>query len=194
MTKQNNQEITEILIAVNRVSKTVKGGRNMSFSALVVVGDKNGKVGFGKGNATEVTDAKNKAYEVAKKSMIKISLKEGRTIHHDIFARYCSAKVYLRSASAGTGVIAGGPMRAIFECAGINDVVAKSVGTSNPYNMVAATFSALKALTSPKLIAEKGSLIGLGLRGIGSKTSSVIDSCKLGMIKKIHHIIKIIKL
>ena len=157
MTKQNNQEITEILIAVNRVSKTVKGGRNMSFSALVVVGDKNGKVGFGKGNATEVTDAKNKAYEVAKKSMIKISLKEGRTIHHDIFARYCSAKVYLRSASAGTGVIAGGPMRAIFECAGINDVVAKSVGTSNPYNMVAATFSALKALTSPKLIAEKRS-------------------------------------
>ena len=125
MTKQNNQEITEILIAVNRVSKTVKGGRNMSFSALVVVGDKNGKVGFGKGNATEVTDAKNKAYEVAKKSMIKISLKEGRTIHHDIFARYCSAKVYLRSAPAGTGVIAGGPMRAIFECAGINDVVAK---------------------------------------------------------------------
>jgi len=157
MTKQNNQEITEILIAVNRVSKTVKGGRNMSFSALVVVGDKNGKVGFGKGNATEVTDAKNKAYEVAKKSMIKISLKEGRTIHHDIFARYCSAKVYLRSASAGTGVIAGGPMRAIFECAGINDVVAKSVGTSNPYNMVAATFSALKALTSPKFIAEKRS-------------------------------------
>jgi small subunit ribosomal protein S5 len=135
----------------------VKGGRNMSFSALVVVGDKNGKVGFGKGNATEVTDAKNKAYEVAKKSMIKISLKEGRTIHHDIFARYCSAKVYLRSASAGTGVIAGGPMRAIFECAGINDVVAKSVGTSNPYNMVAATFVALKNLTSPKLIAEKRS-------------------------------------
>jgi small subunit ribosomal protein S5 len=157
MTKQNNQEITEILIAVNRVSKTVKGGRNMSFSALVVVGDQNGKVGFGKGNATEVTDAKNKAYEVAKKSMIKISLKEGRTIHHDIFSRYCSAKVYLRSASAGTGVIAGGPMRAIFVCAGIHDVVAKSVGTSNPYNMVAATFSALKSLTSPKLIAEKRS-------------------------------------
>ena len=157
MTKQNNQEITEILIAVNRVSKTVKGGRNMSFSALVVVGDKNGKVGFGKGNATEVTDAKNKAYEVAKKSMIKISLKEGRTIHHDIFARYCSAKVYLRSASAGTGVIVGGPMRAIFECAGINDIVAKSVGTSNPYNMVAATFVALKSLTSPKFIAEKRS-------------------------------------
>jgi small subunit ribosomal protein S5 len=155
MTKQNNQEITEILVSVNRVSKTVKGGRNMSFSALVVVGDKNGKVGFGKGNATEISDAKSKAFEVAKKSMIKVSLKEGRTIHHDIFSRYCSAKVYLRSAPAGTGVIAGGPMRAIFECAGINDVVAKSVGTSNPYNMVAATFSALKSLTSPKLIADK---------------------------------------
>jgi small subunit ribosomal protein S5 len=128
-------EIVERLVAINRVSKTVKGGKNMSFAALVVVGDKNGKVGFGKGNATEVSDAKNKAFEAAKRSMIKVSLKEGRTIHHDIFARFCSAKVYLRAASAGTGVIAGGPMRAIFECAGINDIVAKSVGTSNPYNM-----------------------------------------------------------
>jgi len=163
MTKQKNQkekapqEIIERLIAVNRVSKTVKGGKNMSFSVLVVVGDKNGKVGFGKGNATEVTDAKNKAFESAKKAMIKISLKEGRTIHHDIYHSFCSAKVYLRSAPIGTGVIAGGPMRAIFECAGINDIVAKSVGTSNPYNMVGATFGALKSLTSPKIIAEKRS-------------------------------------
>ncbi len=153
----NNVEIVERLVAINRVSKTVKGGKNMSFSALVVVGDKNGRVGFGKGNATEVSDAKNKAFEAAKKAMIKISLKEGRTVHHDIFGRFCSAKVYLRSAPAGTGVIAGGPMRAIFECAGIHDVVAKSVGTSNPYNMVGATFSALKNLTSPKNIAEKRS-------------------------------------
>jgi len=163
MTKQKNQkdkstnEIIERLIAVNRVSKTVKGGKNMSFSVLVVVGDKNGKVGFGKGNATEVSDAKNKAFEAAKKTMIKVSLKEGRTIHHDIFSRYCSAKVYLRSAPLGTGVIAGGPMRAVFECAGINDIVAKSVGTSNPYNMLGATFGALKNLTSPKSIAEKRS-------------------------------------
>ena len=151
------QEIIEKLIAVNRVSKTVKGGKNMSFSVLVVVGDKNGKVGFGKGNATEVSDAKNKAFEAAKRAMIKVSLKEGRTVHHDIFARFCSAKVYLRSAPVGTGVIAGGPMRAVFECAGISDVVAKSVGTSNPYNMVAAVFVALKKLVSPKIIAERRS-------------------------------------
>ena len=150
-------EIVERLVSINRVSKTVKGGKNMSFSALVVVGDANGRVGFGKGNATEVSDAKNKAFEAAKKAMIKVALKEGRTIHHDIFARYCAGKVYLRSAPAGTGVIAGGPMRAIFECAGIHDIVAKSVGTSNPYNMVGATFAALKKLLSPKLIAEKRS-------------------------------------
>ncbi len=164
MSKQKNkekektaQELVEVLISVNRVSKTVKGGKNMSFSALVVVGDKNGRVGYGKGNATEVTDAKNKAFESAKKAMIKISLKEGRTIHHDISARYCSAKVYLRSAPSGTGVIAGGPMRAVFECVGINDIVAKSAGTSNPYNMVGATFKALKTLVSPKIIAERRS-------------------------------------
>jgi small subunit ribosomal protein S5 len=150
-------EIVERLVSINRVSKTVKGGKNMSFSALVVVGDKNGRVGYGKGNATEVSDAKNKAFEAAKKAMTKISLKEGRTIHHDIFARYCAAKVHLRSAPAGTGVIAGGPMRAVFECAGINDVVAKSIGTSNPYNLVAATFQALENLVSPKIIAERRS-------------------------------------
>jgi len=150
-------EIIERLVAINRVSKTVKGGKNMSFAALVVVGDKNGRVGFGKGNATEVSDAKNKAFEAAKKAMVKVSLKEGRTIHHDIFGKFCAAKVYLRSAPAGTGVIAGGPMRAIFECAGIHDVVAKSVGTSNPYNMVGATFLALKSLLSPKIVAERRS-------------------------------------
>lgn len=159
-TNSNNKAETEIierLISVNKVSKTVKGGKNLSFSALVVVGDKNGKVGFGKGNAVEVVDAKNKAFEAAKRKMTKISLKEGRTIHHDSVGRFCAAKVYLRSAPSGTGVIAGGPMRAIFECAGINDVVAKSVGTSNPYNMVGATFKALQSLVSPKLIAERRS-------------------------------------
>jgi small subunit ribosomal protein S5 len=155
--KNNNTEIVERLITINRVSKTVKGGKNMSFTAMVVVGDKNGRVGAGKGNATEVSDAKNKAFEAAKKAMIRISLKEGRTIHHDIFARFCSAKVYLRAAKPGTGVIAGGPMRAVFECAGIHDIVAKSVGTSNPYNMVGATFVALKALVSPKIVAERRS-------------------------------------
>jgi small subunit ribosomal protein S5 len=154
---KNAPEITEKLVSINRVSKTVKGGKNMSFSALVVVGDRGGRVGFGKGNATEVSDAKNKAFESAKKAMVKVSLKEGRTIHHDTYGEFCAAKVYLRSAPSGTGVIAGGPMRAIFECAGIHDIVAKSVGTSNPYNMVGATFLALKQLVSPKLIAERRS-------------------------------------
>lgn len=154
---KGNSEITEKLVMINRVSKTVKGGKNMSFAALVIVGDKNGRVGFGKGNATEVSDAKNKAFEAAKKKMIKVALKEGRTIHHDISARFCAAKVHLRAAPAGTGVIAGGPMRAIFECAGIHDIVAKSIGTSNPYNMVAATFDALQRLVSPKLVAERRS-------------------------------------
>lgn len=153
----NSTDLVERLISVNKVSKTVKGGKNLSFAALVVVGDKNGKVGFGKGNATEVTDAKNKAFEAAKKNMVRVSLKEGRTVHHDTTGRFCAGKVNLRSAAAGTGVIAGGPMRAIFECAGIRDIVAKSIGTSNPYNLVAATFEALKSLTSPKLIAEKRS-------------------------------------
>ncbi len=151
----NSGELVEKLVLVNKVSKTVKGGKNFSFAALVVVGDKNGKVGFGKGNAKEVMDAKNKAFEAAKKSLIKVALKEGRTIHHDIEGRFCAGKVNLRSAPPGTGVIAGGPMRAIFECAGINDIVAKSIGTSNPYNMVAATFEALKSLLSPKMIADR---------------------------------------
>ena len=158
--KNNNNganDLVERLISVNKVSKTVKGGKNLSFSALVIVGDKNGKVAYAKGNAVEVVSAKNKAFEAARKKMIKFSLKEGRTIHHDAVGRFCSAKVYLRTAPPGTGVIAGGPMRAIFECAGINDIVAKSVGTSNPYNMVAATFDALSGLLSPKYVAEKRS-------------------------------------
>lgn len=155
--EKGSAEIIERLVSINRVSKTVKGGKNMSFSALVVVGDKNGRIGFGKGNAIEVSDAKNKAFEAAKKKMIKIALKDGRTIHHDIFAKFCAAKVYLRSAPAGTGMIAGSSMRAIFECAGIHDVVAKSVGTSNPYNLVEATFLALKNLLSPKAVAENRS-------------------------------------
>lgn len=154
---KSGAELIEKLVSINRVSKTVKGGKNMSFAALVIVGDKNGRVGFGKGGATEVSDAKNKAFEAAKRSMIKIPLKESRTIHHDTFEKFCSAKVYLRTASAGTGVISAGAMRAIFECAGIHDIVAKSVGTSNPYNLVRATFEALKSLTSPKAIAEKRS-------------------------------------
>ncbi|MFT7086769.1 MAG: small subunit ribosomal protein S5 [Rickettsiales bacterium] len=154
---KNSVELVEKLISVNKVSKTVKGGKNFSFAVLVVVGDKNGKVGFGKGNAKEVTDAKNKAFEAARKSLVKIPLKEGRTIHHDVEGRFCSAKVNMRTAPAGTGVIAGGAMRAIFECAGINDIVSKSLGTSNPYNMVWATFKALGKLYSPRSIADSRS-------------------------------------
>jgi small subunit ribosomal protein S5 len=154
---KNPSDLVEKLVSVNKVSKTVKGGKNFSFAVLVVVGDKNGKVGFGKGKAKEVSDAKNKAFEVARKSLVKISLKEGRTIHHDVEGIFCSAKVNLRTAPAGTGVIAGGAMRAIFECAGINDIVSKSLGTSNPYNMVWATFEALGKLSSPRSIADKRS-------------------------------------
>lgn len=154
---KNTTDLVEKLISVNKVSKTVKGGKNFSFAVLVVVGDKNGRVGFGKGNAKEVTDAKNKAFEAAKKALVKVPLKEGRTIHHDVEGRFCSAKVNMRSAPAGTGVIAGGAMRAIFECAGIHDVVSKSVGTSNPYNMVWATFKALSSLSSPRNVADRRS-------------------------------------
>ncbi len=156
-TIKNQSELVEKLVSVNKVSKTVKGGKNFSFAVLVVVGDKNGKVGFGKGNAKEVNDAKNKAFEVARKSLVKIPLKESRTTHHDVEGRFCSAKVNIRTAPPGTGVIAGGPMRAIFECVGINDIVSKSIGTSNPYNMVWATFKALEKLYSPKQIAERRS-------------------------------------
>ena len=154
---KNSVELVEKLISVNKVSKTVKGGKNFSFAVLVVVGDKNGKVGFGKGNAKEVADAKNKAFEAARKSLKKVALKEGRTIHHDVEGRFCSARVSMRSAPAGTGVIAGSAMRAIFECAGLHDIVSKSLGTSNPYNMVWDTFQALGKLNSPRSIADKRS-------------------------------------
>ena len=153
----NNSELIERVVSVNKATKVVKGGKNFSFAVLVVVGDENGRVGFAKGSSKEVPDAKNKAFEAAKKSLIKISLKEGRTIHHDVIAKFCAAEVVLRSAPAGTGIIAGGPMRAIFECAGIKDIVAKSLGTSNPYNMVGATFKALKSIYSPRVIADRKS-------------------------------------
>jgi small subunit ribosomal protein S5 len=154
---KNASELVEKLVSVNKVSKTVKGGKNFSFSALVIVGDRNGRVSFSKGNAREVNDAKNKAFDSAKRSMVKIPLKEGRTIHHDVVGSFCSAKVILKSAQPGTGVIAGGPMRAVFECCGISDIVAKSLGSSNPYNMVAATFVALGLLVSPRILSEKRS-------------------------------------
>lgn len=154
----NEPDIQEKLVAVNRVAKVVKGGRRFGFAALVVVGDGKGKVGYGTGKAKEVPEAVRKATEDAKKTMIKVPLKEARTLHHDIKARYGAGRVVLRTAPPGTGIIAGGPMRAIFESLGVHDVVAKSTGTSNPHNMVKATFEALKLLNSPRLVAARRSM------------------------------------
>ncbi|MFO0109005.1 MAG: 30S ribosomal protein S5 [Alphaproteobacteria bacterium] len=146
------------LVSINRVTKVVKGGRRFGFAALVVVGDGKGKAGYGTGKAKEVQDAVRKATDAAKKSMIRIPLRDARTLHHDVRGRFGAGKVTLRSAPAGTGIIAGGSMRAIFEALGIHDVVAKSTGTSNPHNMVKATFAALKGMTSPRLVAARRSL------------------------------------
>ena len=151
-------EYIEKLVSINRVAKVVKGGRRFSFAALVVVGDGNGMVGHGKGKAKEVPEAIKKATDEAKNGMIRVPLRQGKTLHHDIKGRFDSGKVYLRSAPSGTGVIAGGPMRAVFEALGIQDIVAKSVGTSNPHNMVRATFEALKSASSPKIIAMRRGL------------------------------------
>ena len=148
-------ELTEKLVSINRVAKVVKGGRRFGFAALVVVGDTKGRVGFGTGKAKEVPEAIKKATKKAKIKMLRIPLKEGRTIHHDIKGRHGASKVILRTAPPGTGIIAGGPMRAVFETLGIQDVVAKSIGTSNPHNMVKATMQALKNIQSPRSIASK---------------------------------------
>ena len=152
---KEEQELHEKLVAVNRVAKVVKGGRRFGFAALVVVGDGRGRVGTGHGKAKEVPEAIRKATDQAKKKMIRVPLREGRTLHHDVKGRYGSGRVTLRSAPQGTGVIAGGPMRAIFDCLGVQDVVAKSIGTSNPYNMINATFEALKQMQSPRQIASR---------------------------------------
>lgn len=148
-------EIVDKLVYVNRVAKTVKGGRRMAFAALVVVGDQRGRVGFASGKAREVPEAIRKATEKAKREMIRIPLREGRTLHHDVRGRYGAGEVVLRTAPAGTGIIAGGPMRAVFETMGIQDIVAKSIGSQNPHNMIKATFAALKTVNSPRMIAAK---------------------------------------
>ena len=152
---EKKDELVEKLVHVNRVAKTVKGGRTMSFAAIVVVGDQKGRVGYGTGKASEVPEAITKATNEAKKNMVRIPLREGRTLHHDIAGRFGAGKVYLRTAPAGTGVIAGGPMRPVFEALGIQDVVAKSVGSNNPYNMIKATFNALESINSPRMVAAK---------------------------------------
>ena len=148
-------EFSDRLVAINRVSKTVKGGKRFGFAALVVVGDQQGRVGFGKGKAKEVPEAIRKATDRAKRGIIKVPLKEGRTLHHDINGRHGAGKVVLRTAPVGTGIIAGGPMRAVFEMLGIQDVVAKSIGSQNPYNMVRATIDGLKKEVSPRIIARR---------------------------------------
>lgn len=152
---KNNDSVVEDLVHVNRVTKVVKGGRNFSFAAIVIVGDEKGKVGYGNGKAKEVTEARAKATKDARKNMISVPLYQGRTIHHDIVGKSGAAKVLLRRAAPGTGVIAGGPLRSIFGRLGVEDIVAKSLGSSNPQAMIAATFNALKNLNSPKSIATR---------------------------------------
>ena len=156
--EERDSEFTDRLVHINRVAKVVKGGKRFGFAALVVVGDQNGRVGFGHGKAREVPEAIRKATESAKRGMIRVPLREGRTLHHDVTGRHGAGKVILRAAPPGTGIIAGGPMRAVFETLGMADVVAKSLGTSNPYNMIRATFEALKNEASPRSVAARRGL------------------------------------
>ena len=158
---RDDSELIEKLVSINRVAKVVKGGRRFGFAAVVVVGDGKGRVGYGTGKAREVPEAIRKATDQAKRGMVRVPLREGRTLHHDVRGHYGAGKVVLRSAKPGTGIIAGGPMRAIFESLGLQDVVAKSVGSSNPHNMIKATFNALDNMASPRAIAAKrGKKIG----------------------------------
>ena len=153
--EEKDSDLIDKLVHINRVAKVVKGGRRFGFAALVVVGDGAGRVGFGHGKAREVPEAIRKATDEAKKSLIRIPLKDGRTIHHEVRGHHGAGKVLVRPAPAGTGIIAGGPMRAVFEALGVGDVVSKSLGTSNPYNMVRATFDALKNQQSPRMVAQR---------------------------------------
>lgn len=172
-------ELVDKLVGINRVAKTVKGGKNFGFAALVVVGDQKGRAGFGKGKAREVPEAIRKATEEAKRNMVRIPLREGRTLHHDGNGRHGAGKVVLRAAPPGTGVIAGGPMRAVMEVLGVQDVVGKSLGSSNPYNMVRATFDALKGQANPRTVASKRGLKVqdiVGRRTDGASEAGMADS------------------
>ncbi len=153
--EERESEFVDKLVHINRVAKVVKGGRRFGFAALVVIGDQKGRVGYGHGKAREVPEAIRKATEAAKRNIIRVPLREGRTLHHDVDGRHGAGRVVLRAAPAGTGIIAGGPMRAVFETLGVQDVVAKSLGSANPYNMVRATFSALKKEDSPRSVAAR---------------------------------------
>src|SRR5213596_772972 len=176
--RERDSEFVDRLVHINRVAKVVKGGRRFGFAALRVVGDQKGRVGFGHGKAREVPEAIRKATEEAKKSMIRVPLRESRTLHHDGNGRWGAGKVMVRAAPPGTGVIAGGPMRAVLETLGVQDVVGKSVGSSNPYNMVRATFEALKAQSSPRQVAAKrGKKVSdvIGRRADGAQTPVAAD-------------------
>ncbi|MCW1403738.1 30S ribosomal protein S5 [Novosphingobium sp. MW5] len=173
---EGGEELIEKLVHINRVSKTVKGGKRFGFAALVVVGDGKGRVGFGHGKAREVPEAITKATAAAKKKMVRVPLKEGRTLHHDGKGRFGAGKVNVRSAPAGTGIIAGGPMRAVFESLGVADVVTKSVGTSNPYNMIRATFDALVNQTSPKSVAQRRGKKVADLLGRGGASAAEAEA------------------
>ncbi|SIT79190.1 30S ribosomal protein S5 [Pontibaca methylaminivorans] len=153
--RDETPEFADRLVAINRVSKTVKGGKRFGFAALVVVGDQKGRVGFGKGKAKEVPEAIRKATEAARHSMIRVPLREGRTLHHDMEGRHGAGRIIMRTAPEGTGIIAGGPMRAVFEMLGVKDVVSKSIGTQNPYNMIRATMNGLRLEASPRSVAQR---------------------------------------
>ena len=186
--EEEDDGIIEKLVHINRVSKTVKGGKRFGFAALVVVGDGSGRVGFGKGKAREVPEAISKATAAARKHMVRVPLKDGRTLHHDGNGRFGAGKVTVRTAPPGTGIIAGGPMRAVFESLGVADVVTKSVGTSNPYNMIRATFDALTNQTSPKSVAQRrgkkvADLLG---RGGASEAEAEADAAALVELSLIH--------
>ena len=153
--RDETPEFADRLVAINRVSKTVKGGKRFGFAALVVVGDQKGRVGFGKGKAKEFLVTIPAATEQAKRKMIRVPLREGRTLHHDIEGRHGAGRVVMRTAPQGTGIIAGGPMRAVFEMLGVHDVVAKSTGSQNPYNMIRATLAGLEREQSPRNVAQR---------------------------------------
>ncbi len=182
---ERDDEFVDKLVHINRVAKVVKGGKRFAFAALVVVGDNKGRVGFGTGKAREVPEAIRKATESAKRGLIKVPLREGRTLHHDVFGHFGAGRVVLRTAPAGTGIIAGGPMRAIFETMGIQDVVAKCIGTTNPHNMIKATFEALKYMQSPRQVATRRSKkVGDIVGRREASTAQVIDGTEAAALSE----------
>ncbi|MCX7374701.1 MAG: 30S ribosomal protein S5 [Alphaproteobacteria bacterium] len=177
--RQDGDELKDKLVTINRVAKVVKGGRRFSFAALVVVGDQKGRVGWGAGKAREVPEAIRKATERAKRTMIRVPMREGRTLHHDVIAEFGAGRVILRSAPAGTGIIAGGPMRAVFESLGMGDVVAKCTGSRNPHNMVKATFAALSLAASPRSVAARRGKKVTDILGGGRKDDAAQEAANV---------------